>query len=198
LWQCRRTCDPLLMSPFACSSLSWSWFLVGVQGGKKGRIVQVGGGVEGGCSVAGSAAAAAFAAAASPCAERWMWPCTLSVAVCCLCTRSEPKPTTTLSFPVHRLACTRQGKETTSTLLQARCDVGTGHTSLPPCRWNSRRRPTEHNHDRRELGGNLPFRFRGLFGGAKQVLGGKSRLLLRPLAVGKGAAPSRTLGAGSI
>jgi hypothetical protein len=84
------------------------------------------------------------------------------------------------------------------TLLQARCDVGTGHTSLPPCRWNSRRRPTEHNHDRRGLGGNLPFRFRGLFGGAKQVLGGKSRLLLRPLAVGKGAAPSRTLGAGSI
>ena len=124
---------------------------------KKGRIVQVGGGVEGGCSVAGSAAAAAFAAAASPCAERWMWPCTLSVAVCCPRTRSEPKPTTTLSFPVHRLACTRQGKETTSTLLQARCDVGTGHTSLPPCRWNSRRRPTEHNHDRRELGGNLPL-----------------------------------------
>ena len=81
LWQCRRTCDPLLMSPFACSSLSWFWFLVGVQGGKKGRIVQVGGGVEGGCSVAGSAAAAAFAAAASPCAERWMWTCTLSVAV---------------------------------------------------------------------------------------------------------------------
>ena len=81
LWQCRRTCDPLLMSPFACSSLSWSWFLVGVQGGKKGSIVQVGGGVEGGCSVSGSAAAAAFAAAASPCAERWMWPCTLSVAV---------------------------------------------------------------------------------------------------------------------
>jgi hypothetical protein len=82
---------------------------------------------------------------------------------CCLCTRSEPKPTTTLLFSSPQVGLNnapRTGEGNNQhrcTLLQARWDVGTGHTSLPPCRWNSRRRPTEHNHDRRELGGNLPL-----------------------------------------